>query len=278
MDNLWDIMENQKDNQKTALIYKNKTLPYRELYQLARKNAICLSQINTGNNIGIYLPNSIDYVLAYFSIAYMKKTIVPFNVQAQQNELLRIMIYSGVSLIITNSDNFITLQKKTFQLEPRVPVYLIDTMEITAIGGKEALPMPINQADDNDFALLLHTSGSVSQHKCVMLTAQNLLSCARSIILSLELTENDTTLIALPLYLASANTSQLVTHLLLGATIIISDTLFTANNFYKTIQKYSITNLHSTYGIGFPTEPIWALKSFASKWEMRVEASVCPYM
>jgi long-chain acyl-CoA synthetase len=89
---------------------------------------------------------------------------------------------------------------------------------------------------------MIHTSGTTSNPKRVMLTNENLISNSKSIIKSLGLKEESRTLIVLPMFLASANTSQLITHLYLGATITIMNGIFLPNRFYKILQEDKITN------------------------------------
>lgn len=90
---------------------------------------------------------------------------------------------------------------------------------------------------------MIHTSGSTSKPKRVMLTHKNLFANARSIIQSLELRHEDRTLVMLPLMFASANTSQMITHLYLGATVVLNDTMFNPRLLFRTVEQEHITNM-----------------------------------
>lgn len=95
---------------------------------------------------------------------------------------------------------------------------------------------------DDDVAIMLHTSGTTSNPKRVMLTHSNLINNIESNISSLNLTKNDHVLISMPMYFGYCNTAQFLTHIYLGASIIILDTMFLPKQFFQTVEQEKITN------------------------------------
>lgn len=91
-------------------------------------------------------------------------------------------------------------------------------------------------------AIMLHTSGTTSNPKRVMLTHKNLICNIESNIASLEFNEKDTTLIVLPMYFGYCNCSQFLTHVYLGGRIIIAPQPFNPAIFLQLIEKYKCTN------------------------------------
>ena len=89
---------------------------------------------------------------------------------------------------------------------------------------------------------MLHTSGTTSNPKRVMLTHKNLICNIESNIASLEFNEKDTTLIVLPMYFGYCNCSQFLTHVYLGGRIIIAPQPFNPAIFLQLIEKYKCTN------------------------------------
>lgn len=75
-----------------------------------------------------------------------------------------------------------------------------------------------------------------------MLSHQNLIANIESNIASLELNENDKTLIVLPMYFGYCNSSQFLTHLYLGASIVIANQPFNPAQFLKIIEEKKCTN------------------------------------
>ena len=118
---------------------------------------------------------------------------------------------------------------------------------------------------------MLHTSGTTSNPKRVMLTHRNLISNIESNIQSLKLTEADKCLIAMPMYFGYCNTAQFLTHLYLGASIVILDGMFFPKTFFFTVQNEQITDF-----TGVPSMLLTLLKyRYASKYDISSLRYIC---
>ena len=102
-------------------------------------------------------------------------------------------------------------------------------------------PMPNNQFTPDDLALLLHTSGTTNNPKRVMLSHHNILVNARSHIASLGLQHDDKVLIALPMFFGYCNTAQMISHILLGGTLILLSGTFTPSQFCHLVEREKVT-------------------------------------
>lgn len=236
-----DLIERQKNNDKVAIIYGNRDVSYRELHNKVLAASQNLLYEGMGHHVGLFIHNSVNYILGYFAISFTSKVIVPINPGIKAMELKCTIEYCELRTIVSDSVNIGLLRKNLEEYKYKIRVFNIETMTCEYFGGQAVLPVS-GDNETEDIALMLHTSGSLSSPKRVMLTNTNLISCAESIIESLDITEEDRTLIALPLFLASANTSQMLTHIYLGASIVIMDALFTAGYFFKLVEKHKVTN------------------------------------
>lgn len=245
---LRDIIEERKESRKIALKYGNNTVTFYELHNTIQEKVGLIKENSISTeNIGIFLPNSIQYVISYFVITFLEKVIVPIGPQDKKAELQSIIHYCELNLIVTNTEYKKVLKTHFDNLVRQIVVFNLDDNSFEEIGTKRNdfvnhRDVLKRTYDENSSALMLHTSGTTSNPKRVMLTHKNLLCNVKSIIESLTLSEKDITLIALPMHLASANTSQLLTHLYLGASIVISDSLFLAKKFFNMVQENKITN------------------------------------
>jgi acyl-CoA synthetase (AMP-forming)/AMP-acid ligase II len=93
-----------------------------------------------------------------------------------------------------------------------------------------------------DLALLLATSGTTGSRKFVRLSGRNVLSNARSIATCLELTPDERPVTSLPLHY-SFGLSVLNSHLLAGATVVISAAGVLEPAFWRTVDEQGCTSL-----------------------------------
>lgn len=242
---LKNLIIRQKKNNKVALKYRSTTVTYKDLYDTVVKKSEIIGKIsNNTKNIGIFLPNSIDYIIAYFSIMFIDKVAVPIDIQSKIKEIVSIIEYCDLDIIITNSDFKVLLSELVPNNKP-IFIYDINNDINNDILNNIRKLNPTNTLlanDEDSVAVMLHTSGTTSCPKRVMLTHRNLISNIESNIQSLDLNNNDITLIALPMFFGYCNTAQLLTHIYLGAKIVIMDETFMPNKFFRMVQDDKITN------------------------------------
>ncbi|WP_127508280.1 class I adenylate-forming enzyme family protein [Paenibacillus humicus] len=240
-----DLLFGRRNEERVAIQYRGINTSYRQLHLLAEKKAAILRELSDKSNFaGIFLPNSLDFAVAYFALSYLDRIIVPISVHAKQPELFSTIKYCGIRIILTNKEYGQLLFKELSNSDASVMIVDIETNSVQMAGRNELTSFPTTccQSHLNDVAVLLHTSGSTSNPKRVMLTHDNLLVNIRSNVESLQLTQKDRVLIALPMIFGYCHTAQFLTHLYLGAVIVIMDSFFLPGLWYKTIQKEKITN------------------------------------
>lgn len=241
-----DLLKRQASNNKIAIKYANNSITFCDWHNRASVVGDLINSITTSNNIAIFLHNSINYALSYFSILYADKTIVPIDVNSKKTELLSILEYAEVSCIVSSEEYISTLKSFLSEYQYKIQILNINDSTVTAINQEKdyilCSDMNIQDKKSNKTAIMLHTSGTTSNPKRVMLTHDNLINNIESNISSLQLTKDDTVLIALPMYFGYCNTAQFLTHLYLGAKIIVLDKMFLPNLFFSVVQSERITN------------------------------------
>ncbi|WP_247907144.1 AMP-binding protein [Streptococcus anginosus] len=212
----------QRDNNKVAVKCNDEVMTYSQWYKLSKELAEKFNSKldKSSKNIGIILPNSIDYCVAYFAILFSERVIVPISYDATSEELRNIIEFCEIDLLISNSDKLDFIQKVLSNYNYSVEIYDCFTAKFI-IPFKNRGLISKSKIDIGDTVILLHTSGSTSAPKRVMLTNKNLVSNVESNIQSLKLSSEDKVLISLPILFGYSNTSQFLTHTYLGATIVI---------------------------------------------------------
>lgn len=241
--NVSELLERRKTVDKKCMIYGSETITYKALYMESVKLLDRFTEIELGNNVGIFLPNSINYAKAYFSILFRHKTVVPIPYYSKCDEIISNIIYCELNVVITDEDGYATLKSIVRgDFCSRLIVYIQPEKITKEINTDSSFLCEVLSDFNSDVAVILHTSGTTSNPKRVMLTHMGLLSNINSNILSLKLDENDVTLIALPMCFGYCNTSQFLTHIYLGATIVVFDSIFNAKSFFNHVEKYRVTN------------------------------------
>ena len=242
-----DLLTRQANN-NTAIKYSNLSLSFKEWNKESRALSEIIDSLLdvTSKQIGIYLPNSISYAIAYFGILFSNKVIIPIGIQAKFPEIFRTLAYCEVDMLITESKHVKEITDNYMEYNYRLTIYVMDTKEIIILNRQNKLSDKseylVFDGSDDDVAIMLHTSGSTSNPKRVMLTHKNLIKNIESNIESLKLTSSDRALIALPMFFGYCNTAQFLTHLYLGATQIIMDAMFMPKKFFEIVTSERITN------------------------------------
>jgi oxalate---CoA ligase len=182
-----------------------KSLLYRDLRALARRTVETLNSvgIGRGDRVAIVLHNGPEMASSFLCIAAGAAT-APLNPGYREKDL---EFYLG------------DLQPKALVLEAGVDSparatakkMSIPVLELTAergrgagwftlSGGAKGTPARGGMGDEDDPALLLHTSGTTSRPKLVPLLQRNLLASAENIGRSLALTRDDVCLNIMPLF------------------------------------------------------------------------------
>jgi len=112
-----------------------------------------------------------------------------------------------------------------------------------------------------DLALLLSTSGSTGSPKLVRLSYQNIISNGRAIVEYLKITAENRAITTLPLSY-SFGFSIINSHILAGASIILTSKSIVERGFWEQFQKYNPTSLS---GVPFTFELLRRIKFFTKR-------------
>lgn len=240
---VFDLLDRQKYNNKVAIKCEEEVVTYCQWYkasfELSEKIKIAVG--GESKNIGVFLPNSVDYCISYFSILFAEKVVVPISNNSTYEEILQTVEFCEIDLLITNSENLHRLKGALEKYKYKVLIYNYTSSEfISVLGDGEYVPK--SKINVDGVALLLHTSGSTGTPKRVMLTDNNLISNVKANIESLNLSSEDKVLISLPIFFGYSNTSQFLTHVYLGATIVIFKGLMLPRILFSIIKNEAITN------------------------------------
>ena len=144
-------------------------------------------------------------------------------------------------------------------LEAGAPVVLLDaTKDPETIENLWKIYKPGETKCHPDLALCLTTSGSTGSPKLVRLTKRNILANAESIAEYLQIDENERPITMLPMYY-SYGLSIINSHLIKGATILLTDKTYAQREFWNFLRENEATSMA---GVPYTWEMLRRLRFF----------------
>jgi len=144
-------------------------------------------------------------------------------------------------------------------LEAKAPVVLLDAQKDEAIiANLLQIYRPGETTCHPDLAVCLTTSGSTGSPKLVRLTLKNILANAESIAEYLNIDENERPITMLPMYY-SYGLSIINSHLLKGATLLLTDKTYAQREFWNFLKEQQATSMA---GVPYTWEMLRRLRFF----------------
>lgn len=191
--------------------------------------------IQKGEVVSLLLPNSPEYIIAYFACWRIGAVAGPINSLLKPPEIAWAVNNSESRLIVYASD----LEEKIAGLNGPKRL-LLDAgrlPEERPLTGKPRL-------DEADEAIIIYTSGTTGKPKGCLLTHQNLIANARQITDWLGFGPADRLLTVMPLFHMNAVTVTTMTALYSGGSTVVAPK-FSASRFWEIISEYRITSFGS---------------------------------
>ena len=240
-----------------GLIFGNKAISFFELNLLCNRfaNALLGLGAKKGDRVALYLPNSSQFVIAYFGVLKAGMVVTTLNPLYRKQEIQQQLCESEAKIIVTLDTLYPVVEavwEKT-QLknaivkamekhrdqhcakENRRAVDFDDLMDL-AVG---VVP-DVDVDPEVDLAALQFTGGTTGTARAVMLTHHNLVSNALSFASAIDATNQDVFLSALPLFHIYGMTTSLVVPISLGAKMVLLSK-FEPAKVGEIIQQHRIT-------------------------------------
>ncbi len=188
-------------------------------------------KLSKGDRVAILLPNSIEYIIAYYASWRVGLVPVALNTLASQREIEFWLKDSDCKLLFSNRDKNIIMGIIQCKIS-----YSTDNLTINGeIIVKAPAEVEFSSVSLDDVATIIYTSGTTGSPKGITLLQRNFTVNNNAIIKSLNITDKDDFLCVLPFFYSFGN-SILHTHLVSGATLVLLNQLMYPMEILKTIQ------------------------------------------
>lgn len=191
-----------------------------------------------GDVVSLLMPNSAEYVIAYFACWKIGALAGPVNSLLKAEEIEWVISNSESKLMLAGSEFFenvpATIKKSR--------CILFDDVDVAAGEFPDTFGATNLAADDE--AIIIYTSGTTGKPKGCLLTHGNLISNARQISEWLGFGPDDRLLTVMPLFHMNAVSVTTMSALYAGGSTVVS-AKFSASRFWEIIEKYGITSFGS---------------------------------
>jgi long-chain acyl-CoA synthetase len=212
--------------------------------------------IGRGDVVSLFLPNSAEYIIAYFACFKSGALAGPVNSLLKAEEAAYVVGNSKAKVLLYHSqfgETVTGIQKEVSSLAAAIEFDDEITANSNFAGANLALPNSAATPDGSwrelalerdDEAIIIYTSGTTGKPKGCLLTHGNLLANAQQIVDWMRFTPADRLLSVMPLFHMNAVMVTTVAALYAGASSVVSPR-FSASRFWQTISDYEVTSFGS---------------------------------
>ena len=240
-----------------------RTFTYSDFEQAVERTAQMLQfhEVRKGDVVSLLMPNSVEYIVAYFACWRLGALAGPINSLLKEDEISFVLNNSEARIILIHSEfqpRLENIRKELVQLKS-VIVFDDEAVATKEVGAETSTSFSNITLDDE--AIIIYTSGTTGKPKGCLLTHGNLIANARQISDWLQFTKDDRLLTIMPLFHMNAVSVTTMSALYAGGSTVVSPK-FSASRFWQIISDYQITSfgsvatmlsmLLSTYPEGVP--------------------------
>jgi acyl-CoA synthetase (AMP-forming)/AMP-acid ligase II len=194
--------------------------------------------------VSIALPNTYEFIVSFIAASWQRAIAAPLNPAYKQSEFEFYIddLSSAIALVPKGAfaqDAAAVRAARKYNAAIAECYYngkevVLDVKESGKLAGKSA---PLESAQPDDVALVLHTSGTTGRPKAVPLTHRNLLRTMKNIQGTYELTPKDRTMLVMPLFHVHGLLAGFLAPLASGGSVVVP-LKFSASVFWNDFAEH----------------------------------------
>ena len=196
-------------------------------------NMLIANGVGKGDVVSLLLPNSPEYIIAYFACWKIGALAGPVNSLSKAEE---------IGWVVENSEAKLMLEGSEFLSSASGESIIFDDVDVATADFDRELD-PVDLATDDE-AIIIYTSGTTGKPKGCLLTHRNLIANAQQITEWMGFGPDDRLLTVMPLFHMNAVSVTTMTALYAGGSTVVSPK-FSSSRFWEIIEEYQITSFGS---------------------------------
>ncbi|MEU8038728.1 long-chain fatty acid--CoA ligase [Streptosporangium sp. NPDC049078] len=254
--------------QRTAFVFAGRSVSYADVCERATRLASRMRQagIGAGERVAYLGPNHVAFAETMFATHMLGAVFVPLNFRLTAPEIGYMLGHSGAALLVYDPGCAQTVHALSgpytlVALESPAPgEHDFETWVARGDPGPIDVPVALD-----DLALILYTSGTTGAPKGAMLSHANLVWNCFNMMVGVDVTSSEVTLISAPLFHVAALNQTLLPTFLKGGTSVIMPS-WDAEVCYDLIEEHRVTWMFgvTTMFADFARSPRWAEADLSS--------------
>jgi long-chain acyl-CoA synthetase len=249
---------------KVAIVFGDRRYTYKQFLERVDRLATALEhlRLKKGDRVCFLANNCPEYLEVLFAAAKIGLIFVPISFRFTSSEILYVVRNAEPRVLFTSNAFRDRIEDIANQMETvERMIYLEEKVDGMAsyenLINSHSPQEPTSKIEEDEDLMIYYTSGSTGNPKGVILTHRLAYSSCVNVSLGLGLNENDTALLASPMY-HGAGTWRFFSHLYIGGRVVILER-FDPVEVLKNIEKEKITTINLA-----PTAIILLLEAFES--------------
>ena len=184
----------KKFPQKSAIIFQDKSITYRELRDNTFKLAAKLNQLGLkkGDCAAIYLPNSPEYIYGYLAVFSLGLIAVPLDFTLTEEELRSCLDHCRAKILIAQAKDGVSFEGLIRALPFLKKIIL--PQELAVILAKRSVRAPGVKISARDRSMIVYSSGTTGRPKGIAWNYRHLDSGPKTIAYFVEINHHFTLL------------------------------------------------------------------------------------
>jgi acyl-CoA synthetase (AMP-forming)/AMP-acid ligase II len=208
-------------------------------------NMLSARGVGKGDVVSLLMPNSAEYVIAYFACFRLGALAGPINSLLKPEEIAYVVGNSEACAMLVGSELLPAVEQVRGDLPRLAEVIVFDDESITReFSDKPAGSWYSLELTRDDLGVIIYTSGTTGKPKGCLLTHGNLIANARQIAVWLNFTQQDRLLSVMPLFHMNAVSVTTLSALYAGGSTVVSPR-FSASKHWQIISDYQISSFGS---------------------------------
>ena len=238
-----EVLDGGRSDQVALSVSGGPSVTYAGLRQQVDRLTLQLNELGLGrgNRIAMALGNGLEVVASFLASA-TAGTAAPLNPSYKYDEFKFYLEDTRAKALILPSGELPEARRAATDSGIAIIEAAIDSDGQVVYSCSQTVgpPVPTGHPDNNDVALMLHTSGTTSRPKRVPLSHANLLRSARNVSSWYQLGPEDVSLCVMPLFHVHGLVASTLATLKTGGTVAIVPK-FNPLSFWPVVKEYRAT-------------------------------------